>query len=198
MRTLSPRQVLDLQLVREADQRWRDARRSLERDIVKELNERVRHLYEARNEAAMLALEAGASKMAISEFGFRTKSTSTARLALAAAQERRRLLAPLPAGPFAVGAEPGLVVVHLDGARLADACQTAGWTVEDAIAAGVDLAEFRIKPTADGRGTAATAATPSFVDAAGKSHPTVAWARAHAADIVAWATAHRVEAPAIM
>lgn len=186
MKTMSPRRALDLQLVREADQRWRDARRSLEPDIQRELNDRVRHLLEARNEAVLLAFEGGAPKTAIADVGLRTKSTSTARLALDAARERRRLMVPAVAGPFSPGSDAGVVHVRLDGVLLAEACRATGWTVEGALAAGVDQAEFRIVPTSDGSASVPVAGVPSFVESVGKAHPVVAWGRANSGDIIAW------------
>ena len=182
MTKLSASQELDLAIVAAADQRWRDAKRTTEGEVRREIRARTRHLMEARNDSALLARDAGIPATQIAYVGLHTKSTAAARAAMADARERRRLRDEAQPPRFTRGEGAGEVVVRLHGAELDSAARAVEWTPEEAVETGVTSAVFRVMVS--GPRVVAVSATESLVG--GRPHPIVAWGRAHTAEIVDW------------
>ena len=182
MTILTERQHLDLAVLSAADQRWRDAKRTLDIEVRREIELRTKHLLEARNDAALLARENGTPGSQIAYVGLHTKSTIAAREGIAEARERRRLREEAQPPRFRRGERPDEVLVQLHGAELDAACRAVGWTVDEAMKARVTSAVFRTLSV--GADQVAVALTESQV--ADRSHPIVAWGRSHSAEILEW------------
>ncbi len=182
MTRLSERQQLDLAVVAAADQRWRDAKHTVETEVRREIDLRTQHLLEARNDAALLARENGSPGSQIAYIGLHTKSTLATREAIAEARERRRLRDEAQPPRFRRGERPDEILVQLHGAELDAACRAVGWTVDDAMKARVTSAVFRT--WAVGADQVAVALTESQV--AERPHPIVVWGRSHSAEILEW------------
>lgn len=182
MTRLTERQQLDLAVVAAADQRWRDAKRTIETEVRREIDLRTQHLLEARNDAALIARENGTPGSQIAYVGLHTKSTVAAREGIAEARERRRLRDDAQPPRFRRGERPDDVVVQLHGAQLDAACSAVGWTVDEALSARVISAVFRVSTVGTDR--VAVAVTESQLG--DRPHPLVVWGRSHSAEILDW------------
>lgn len=186
MTKIDARQQMYVKLAAAADTRWRDAKFNLEAEIRAEMRARSQHLLEARNDAVLLAHEAGCPKVRLAVSALHTRNVEAVRHALADARERRRLQREASPPRFARGQADGEVIVSISGAEFAEACVETGWTVDEAIRAGVTTARFRVVNAAEGPAPALVAITKSFLPDYDKQHPTVRWGRAHSAEGLAW------------
>ena len=187
MTRLDERQQLDLAVVAAADQRWRDAKRTVESEVRREVDLRTQHLLEARNDAALLARENGTPGSQIAYVGLHTKSTISAREAIAEARERRRLRNEAQPPRFRHGERPDEIFVQLHGAELDAACRAAAWATDEAVQAGVTAATFRV--LFNHAEPVAIAVTDALVG--DRPHPVVSWGRSHRADIARFAIDNR-------
>jgi hypothetical protein len=180
MTKLNATQSLNLAVVSAADQRWRDAVRSLEADVRREMEGRSRSLLEARSDAALIAFESGVPKSQLSVIGLGTSHVQAARDAIDAALQRRAARAPEITMSWVGKASANTVSVRLSGATLNVACGRTGWSTSEAIAAGADVAVFQVEANSQG---SPVAMTDSFVAEYELPHPVVAWGRANANEL---------------
>jgi hypothetical protein len=183
MTKLSAQQDLKLNLVSSADQRWRDAKKTLEVDVRREIKERSRFLLDARNEAVLIAYESGIPKTQIALRGLHTQRTAGVAEALVHARTRK---AALVSHRFSRGDSENEFTITLTGTTLNDACRDHSWSVSDAIDASVDSATFRVADPLQNGEVVLAAVTSSFLPGFEKPHPVVAWGRAHADEALAW------------
>ena len=181
MTKLNAQQSLNLAVVSAADQRWRDGVKSLEADVRRELEGRSRFLLEARMDAVLIAYESGVPKSQLSVQGLHTSHIQATREAIGDAMSRRAARAPEVTLSWYDKSLTNTVYVRLSGATLDAACARTGWTSSAAIAAGADVAVFRVEGDSQ---SSPVAVTGSFVAEDELPHPVVAWGRANANELL--------------
>lgn len=176
MTKLNAIQSLNLAVVSAADQRWRDAVKSLEADVRREMEGRSRSLLQARADAALLAFESGVPKSQLAVTGLGTSHVQAVRDAIDEAMLRRAARAPEVALSWVGKPSDNNMYVRISGATLDDACSRTGWTASEAVTAGASEAIFQIE--GDGQGSP-VAITNSFLTEYERPHPVVSWGRAN-------------------
>ncbi len=186
MTTLTADQMLALDLAAKANRRLRDAKLTLEAEVRAEIRARSLRLVEANNDAVLTCHELGIPKTQIGILAMHTRSIGAVRDAIAEATARRAARTGVIEPRFRIGSTPNEVLVTLSGADLARSCRENSWPVDEALAAGVDQAVFKVVDPRAGGGLVIVAVTPSFVEEFQRPQPAVAWGRAHIAAALDW------------
>jgi hypothetical protein len=177
---LSAAQRLALEVVALRRQRLDDDVRAAELVTRFEVAGRTAILRAGYEEAVVEANIAGVPKAQIARAVGTTNPKPIREILNRAARARRSTVS----NRYSRGGRGGLLLVRLDGDDLASACKATGWTVDEAVTAGVDRAAFEVSPS-----LMLVSETPSFVPDLGRLHPTVSWLRGFgSAEALAWWT----------
>lgn len=191
MTKLNPAQEMHLRNVKSAAVAYKNAkvgaiaRAKIAADEEVE-NYRARMDYEVR-----LAFDAGVPKKQIREIGLGTSAPITLVESLSRTVTVGGSVGVKETDPHASRYSwervRGSLTVTLDGAELDAAADAQDWTAPDAIAAGVDRAEFTVNIRAD-RSRYVSALTDDYLPEHERRHPVVAWAQApeNEAEMLAW------------